>query len=659
MSSEDYRARARKGDGSSWFAGPFLSGRAVPLCLLAFLMAGCLIRLHFIGRSMRYDEAWTFLHYASRPLFEGISNYSAPNNHIFHTALVHAVYLLFGNHPWLLRLPALVAGLAIIPATYFLGAALHGRATGLLAAGFATLSAPLIDYSVNARGYTMMTFFSTAAFAIAVRVMEEPGRRGWVMLAICSILGFFTVPVMAYPYATLIIWMGLCVLTANSRKVTLRNLLQLSLIVVVGTLILYIPMLIGGGWDFVSTNTTLAHKSWKELIESLPDFLSHYHAFLGTSVPSILQALIAVGLGAVLVFRSRQHQRLRLLLPAAVCAPVLIVIAARNWPFPRILIYLVPLYAVIGCAGLVSLWSLSMSRWSAARSFGWAASLVGLLFLANGLVTDRDGYLSQELPNGDQIGAYIAANIRPGDAILAAASTDTPLEYYLDYYHVPFHHVVADESRIFNAYSKHAVVLPDRECWTRLIVVVSRAFNEQTLETVLGHMGQLGPVSTEVLWVGEMVTVYGVTRQRPPQFIADRNLVMNSGFETNTACWWATGSAVLQHDQVRTGSSGLRLGPTSGGVFQPLALKRSTKYQLIVWARLTAGEDLGWTGISLERSASAPEKHQCEIRATEWYECALTFTTAADLHESMVWAWKNDGPAQVEVDHFRVEEQPE
>ena len=246
---------------------------------------------------MRYDEAWTFLHYASRPLFEGISNYSAPETI---TSFILRWCMRFiccsADHPWLLRLPALVAGLAVIPATYFLGAALHGRATGLLAAGFATLSAPLIDYSVNARGYTMMTFFSTAAFAIAVRVMEEPGRRGWVMLAICSILGFFTVPVMAYPYATLIIWMGLCVLTANSRKVTLRNLLQLSLIVVVGTLILYIPMLIGGGWDFVSTNTTLAHKSWKELIESLPDFLSHYHAFLGTSVPSILQALIAVGL---------------------------------------------------------------------------------------------------------------------------------------------------------------------------------------------------------------------------------------------------------------------------------------------------------------------------------------------------------------------------
>src|SRR6185295_2195350 len=108
-------------------------------------------------------------------------------------------------------------------------------------------------------------------------------------------------------------------------------------------------------------------------------------------------------------------------------------------------------------------------------------------------------------------------------------------------YHVPFHHVVADESRMYNAYSKHAVVLPDRECWTRLIVVVSRAFNEQTLETVLGYMGQLGPVSTEILWVGEMVKVYGVTRQRPPQLIADRNLVMNSGFESNTACWWTTG----------------------------------------------------------------------------------------------------------------------
>jgi hypothetical protein len=121
------------------------------LCgLLALLIIGLLIRLHFISRAMRYDEAWTVLHYALRPLHVAISSYTAPNNHIFHTLLVHTAFVLLGNKPYILRLPALLAGLALIPVSYLFGAIVSCRATGLMTAAVVTLSAPLVEYSVNA-----------------------------------------------------------------------------------------------------------------------------------------------------------------------------------------------------------------------------------------------------------------------------------------------------------------------------------------------------------------------------------------------------------------------------------------------------------------------------------------------------------------------------
>ena len=42
----------------------------------------------------------------------GMRDYTAPNNHILHTAMVRASYLVFGDSPPALRLPALLAGIA-------------------------------------------------------------------------------------------------------------------------------------------------------------------------------------------------------------------------------------------------------------------------------------------------------------------------------------------------------------------------------------------------------------------------------------------------------------------------------------------------------------------------------------------------------------------
>ena len=49
--------------------------------LLAVVAVGAILRLIFLFQPMRYDEAFSFLFFASRPLSEGLSDYAAPNNH--------------------------------------------------------------------------------------------------------------------------------------------------------------------------------------------------------------------------------------------------------------------------------------------------------------------------------------------------------------------------------------------------------------------------------------------------------------------------------------------------------------------------------------------------------------------------------------------------
>ncbi|HSK67562.1 MAG TPA: hypothetical protein VK888_11560, partial [Anaerolineales bacterium] len=87
--------------------------------LWAITLAGMILRYWKIDQPIAYDEAYTFIQYATRGVKHILADYSAPNNHIFHTLLVSISYMLFGDQTWVVRVPAFLAGTLCIPAAYF------------------------------------------------------------------------------------------------------------------------------------------------------------------------------------------------------------------------------------------------------------------------------------------------------------------------------------------------------------------------------------------------------------------------------------------------------------------------------------------------------------------------------------------------------------
>jgi hypothetical protein len=112
-----------------------LTNRTTALSVLALVVVGAGLRLPFLFQRMSHDEAETFVLFASRPLGTALSHYPFPNNHVFHTLLVHLSTGAFGNAPWVVRMPAFVAGLLLIPATFLAVERLYSRSAGLVAAG--------------------------------------------------------------------------------------------------------------------------------------------------------------------------------------------------------------------------------------------------------------------------------------------------------------------------------------------------------------------------------------------------------------------------------------------------------------------------------------------------------------------------------------------
>src|ERR1041384_401379 len=90
---------------------------SIYLILAAITGIGFILRILDINQSIAYDEAYTFIQYASKPFKYILADYSAPNNHIFHTILMGIAFRFFGGHAWVLRLPAFTAGVLMIPIT--------------------------------------------------------------------------------------------------------------------------------------------------------------------------------------------------------------------------------------------------------------------------------------------------------------------------------------------------------------------------------------------------------------------------------------------------------------------------------------------------------------------------------------------------------------
>lgn len=58
---------------------------------MIILVLALWVRIHFLSVPIRYDEAWGYNFYASKPLSYGLSQYIDPNNHLLNTFLVHEI----------------------------------------------------------------------------------------------------------------------------------------------------------------------------------------------------------------------------------------------------------------------------------------------------------------------------------------------------------------------------------------------------------------------------------------------------------------------------------------------------------------------------------------------------------------------------------------
>ena len=397
------------------------------------------LRARELSQPIRYDEAATWLDYASQPLARALSDYRFPNNHLFHTLLVHLSATLFGASPWALRLPAFLAGIALVPLTWALTRALYSREAALGAAGLSAASASLVLYSTNARGYTILGSLTVVLALLATRQIRADNAAGWMAMAVVAAVGAWTIPTMLYPAGGIAFWLwvearaGDATIDMKTMWTRLRStgLAALSL-----TLVFYLPVIAGTGIARLVGNRFVQPQSRGEFFTQLPLFLREVGVDFVRGWGPWLATLLAVGL-LVAIVMSRQVARHRepMLVAVLLWSFGLLVVNGRL-PFVRVWMFALPLVLATSTAGIEWLSRRAFARaaprtrrLAALTVFGAITAGASIQLIRSDVVRLADD--TGTLRDGAAIAAFLADSAQPRDRVIASAPTDLPLAYHL------------------------------------------------------------------------------------------------------------------------------------------------------------------------------------------------------------------------------------
>lgn len=163
--------------------------------LLVIAVAGTLVRVAGINRTLNGDEIAVTLAYIRRPIWYTATNWGWGGNQWLAYVLDHIFITVFGETELTLRLPALLFGIAGIFAFFVVGRAVFGKTAGLLAALLLTVAPVHIEASSIAKGYTALILFSLLSYYFFYRARLKPTRRRyWIGFIVSCVLAVYTQP---------------------------------------------------------------------------------------------------------------------------------------------------------------------------------------------------------------------------------------------------------------------------------------------------------------------------------------------------------------------------------------------------------------------------------------------------------------------------------
>jgi len=224
----------------------WIAAHRTALLLGLIVLVGTVLRLIQANQAVSGDEMSTLWVVKDNGLWEtidivsGDAEITPPLNFILSWFAVQ-----LGSAPELVRLPALLAGIAAIPLTWVLGRRTVGETAGLIGAAVMALSPFMTFFSGNGRAYTVMILLLLGSTIVMLKADESGRARWWVAYGALSCLAMYSHYTAAFVLAAQLVW--LLVARPGSRVP--------ALLANAGAAVLFLPWIPGLRSDLDSPTT--------------------------------------------------------------------------------------------------------------------------------------------------------------------------------------------------------------------------------------------------------------------------------------------------------------------------------------------------------------------------------------------------------------------
>lgn len=170
--------------------GDDITGPGFILLFAGVMLVAFATRFYRLGTDLWVDEIVTVLTYGQNSVVELFALSTNLNNHLLNTLLVKLSVAVFGQSDWSIRLPAALAGVATVPALYWVSRFALSRGWSLGVALLLAVSYHHIFFSQNSRGYSPYILFSVLSTGLLLKAIKEDRLAVWLLFVAATVLNF-------------------------------------------------------------------------------------------------------------------------------------------------------------------------------------------------------------------------------------------------------------------------------------------------------------------------------------------------------------------------------------------------------------------------------------------------------------------------------------
>jgi hypothetical protein len=294
-----------------------------------------------------YDEAVSYIDFVSKGPLVISSLYHTTNNHILSNMLSYISCLIFPDGETGQRLPLLIIFLVNCFLVFGLLKRFLKPYPALIGLAFFTASTPVYLYSFMARGYSLVILFVLVCLLAMQQLLLSPAKRYWVIFLVSSVLGMYSMPVIAYFVPAAYIYLFVFFVSNNKKQlIALITTGASSLLVVI---LLYTPVFFVSGTGALTqvvSDISTQRNLHENIIRNFKGFTNFY---ISSSIflKFFFGIPVLIGITKAYKYYRTNNSKLILFLLILGAMPMLVTIVLRQGMFDRTWIYMTVVFSIL------------------------------------------------------------------------------------------------------------------------------------------------------------------------------------------------------------------------------------------------------------------------------------------------------------------------